>query len=125
MIFKRGEIYLANLSPSVGSEQSGIRPVLIIQNDVGNKYSPTLIALAITSKIKKNIPTHINIDGEKYGLEKNSTILAEQIRTIDKSRIIKKIGVVDNEILEKVKEAIKLSCDVRGMDKIIQNLINF
>lgn len=122
-MIKRGEIYLADLSPSVGSEQSGIRPVLIVQNNIGNKYSPTLIALAITSKIKKNIPTHIKIDGEKYGLEKDSIILAEQIRTIDKSRIIKRLGEVDEEILIKVKEAIKISCDVRGIDKKILKYI--
>ncbi len=114
MIIKRGEIYYANLSPVIGSEQDGIRPVLIVQNDIGNKYSPTVIVVAITSKTKSNLPTHIKIDGQKYGLEKNSIILAEQIRTLDKSRLIKKVGKLDDDIMKKVRDAILISCDVRS-----------
>ena len=91
MIVKRGDIYYADLSPVIGSEQGGIRPVLIVQNDVGNKYSPTVIAAAITSQINKaKLPTHIEIDAQEYGLSKDSVILLEQIRTIDKKRLKEK-----------------------------------
>lgn len=110
----RGDIFYADLSPVIGSEQSGIRPILIIQNDIGNKYSPTIIAVAITSKIKNNMPTHIEIDGSKYGLDKKSVILAEQIRTLDKKRLKEKVGSVDKKTLEKVKHAIEISCGLRG-----------
>ena len=104
MIVKRGEIYYADLSPVVGSEQGGVRPVLIVQNDVGNKYSPTVIAAAITSQINKaKMPTHIEVDASEYGLAKDSVILLEQIRTIDKRRLKEKIGTVDNELMEKGK----------------------
>lgn len=113
MIVKRGDIFYANLGPVVGSEQDGIRPVLIVQNDIGNKYSPTVIALAITSKYKHELPTHIKIDGEKYGLEKDSIILAEQIRTLDKSRLKEKIGFLDIQTMLKVKEALKTSFSIR------------
>lgn len=113
MIVKRGDIFYANLAPVVGSEQDGIRPVLIVQNDKGNKYSPTIIALAITSKIKNPLPTHIKINGEKYGLEKDSIILAEQIRTLDKSRLKDKIGTLDYLTMQKVKEALKVSFSLR------------
>ena len=90
---KRGDIYYANLSPVVGSEQGGVRPVLIVQNDVGNKYSPTVIVAAITSKINKaKLPTHIELNAHTYGLEKDSVILLEQIRTLDKARLLEKIG---------------------------------
>ncbi len=123
MIVKRGEIYYANLSPVIGSEQDGIRPVLIVQNNIGNKYSPTVIVVAITSKIKNNMPTHIKIDGEKYGLEKDSVILAEQIRTLDKSRLMSKVGTLDDKMMSKVKEAILISCDVRGQFKDILKYI--
>ena len=114
-MIKRGEIYLANLNDSnlIGSEQNGIRPVLVIQNDVGNKYSPTIIALAITSKKKKEIPTHVLLDGKKYGLSKDSIILAEQVKTIDKKRLIKKIGMLDEAKMIEVKNAIKLSLNIR------------
>lgn len=122
MEIKRGDIYYANLSPVVGSEQDGLRPVLIVQNDIGNKFSPTVIALAITSKAKINMPTHIKIDGEKYGLEKDSIILAEQIRTLDKSRLKEKIGFLDTENMLKVKEALKVSFSLRGeFNKIFTN----
>ncbi len=110
MIVKRGEIYYADLSPVVGSEQGGIRPVLIIQNNVGNKYSPTVIAAAITSKINKSkMPTHIEIDAREYGLAKDSVILLEQIRTIDKRRLKEKIGIIDDELMAKVNDALNVS----------------
>ena len=108
MTVKRGDIYYADLSPVVGSEQGGIRPVLIVQNDVGNKFSPTVIAAAITSQTSKNrLPTHININSKEYGLMKDSVILAEQIRTIDKSRLKEKIGQVDDHVMGKVNNALR------------------
>ena len=98
MVIKRGDMFYADLSPVVGSEQGGIRPVLIIQNDLGNKYSPTVIAAAITSQTNKaKLPTHIEIDSEGCGLKSNSVILAEQIRTIDKSRLKERIGHIEDE----------------------------
>ena len=98
MVIKRGDMFYADLSPVIGSEQGGIRPVLIIQNDMGNKYSPTVIAAAITSQIGKNrLPTHIEIDSKDVGLKADSVVLAEQIRTIDKSRLKEKIGHIDDE----------------------------
>lgn len=111
-MIKRGEIYLANLNPSLGSEQSGIRPVLIIQNDTGNRYSPTVIVLAITSKGKKNIPTHVKIDAMQ-GLEKDSVVLVEQVRTVDKERLIKKLGMLSFEKMQEIKEALKISLNIR------------
>lgn len=110
LVIKRGDMYYADLSPVIGSEQGGIRPVLIIQNDVGNKYSPTVIAAAITSQTNKSrLPTHINIDSKEFGLMKDSVILTEQIRTIDKSRLKEKIGQVDNGVMEKVNSALGIS----------------
>ncbi len=110
MIVKRGDIYYADLSPVVGSEQGGVRPVLIIQNDVGNKYSPTVIATAITSQINKaKMPTHIELDANEYGLSRDSVVLAEQIRTIDKRRLKEKIGHLDNKLMNKVNEALEIS----------------
>ena len=111
MIVKRGDMFYADLSPVVGSEQGGIRPVLIIQNDTGNKYSPTVIAAAITSQTNKTkLPTHIEIDADAEGLKSNSVILTEQIRTIDKSRLKEKIGHInDNKIMSKVNNAIGIS----------------
>jgi len=107
---KRGDIYYADLSPVVGSEQGGIRPVLIIQNDIGNKYSPTVIATAITSQINKaKMPTHIELGANEYGLSKDSVVLAEQIRTIDKRRLKEKIGHVEDEKMAKVNEALEIS----------------
>ncbi len=107
---KRGEMYFADLSPVVGSEQGGIRPVLIVQNDIGNKFSPTVIAAAITSQTEKNkLPTHIHIHSKEHGLMKNSIILAEQIRTIDKSRLKEKIGQVDEAIMGQVNNALGIS----------------
>lgn len=109
-MIKRGEIYYADLSPVVGSEQGGIRPVLIVQNDVGNKYSPTVIAAAITSqKEKTNLPTHISVDAQICGLSKDSIVLLEQIRTLDKQRLKERMGVLDNGDMGKVNQALSVS----------------
>ena len=110
VIVKRGDIYYADLSPVVGSEQGGVRPVLIIQNDIGNKYSPTVIATAITSQINKaKMPTRIELDANEYGLSKDSVVLAEQIRTIDKRRLKEKIGHLDDALMTRVNEALEIS----------------
>lgn len=110
MIVKRGDIYYADLSPVVGSEQGGIRPVLIVQNDVGNKYSPTVIAAAITSQINKaKMPTHIELNAKDYGLNKDSVVLLEQIRTIDKRRLRERIGRLDEELMQSVNSALSIS----------------
>ena len=107
---KRGDIYYADLSPVVGSEQGGIRPVLIIQNNVGNKYSPTVIVSAITSQINKaKIPTHIELSAQEYNLPKNSVVLLEQIRTIDKKRLQEKITTLDDPKMKQVNRAILIS----------------
>ena len=107
---KRGDIYYADLSPVVGSEQGGTRPVLIIQNDVGNKFSPTVIAAAITSKTDKSkLPTHIDVYAEHYGLSRDSVILLEQIRTIDKKRLKEKMGHLDDDVMNRVNNAITVS----------------
>jgi mRNA interferase MazF len=107
---KRGELYYADLSPVVGSEQGGIRPVLVVQNDVGNKYSPTIIAAAITSQINKTrLPTHVDLQGQTYGLPKNSVVLLEQIRTLDKKRLKEKIGELSNDIMSKVNQSLLVS----------------
>ena len=110
MDINRGEIYYADLSPVVGSEQGGIRPVLVVQNDVGNKYSPTIIVAAITSQLTKaKLPTHIELNKEKYNLPKDSLILLEQIRTLDKRRLKEKIGCLDNLVMQKVDLALIVS----------------
>ena len=110
MIVKRGDIYYADLSPVVGSEQGGVRPVLIVQNNVGNKFSPTVIAAAITSQINKaKMPTHIEIDADDYGLSKDSVILLEQVRTIDKRRLKERIGHLNDHLMNRVNEAIEIS----------------
>jgi len=110
VVIKRGDIFYADLSPVIGSEQGGIRPVLIVQNDIGNKYSPTVIASAITSQINKaKLPTHIELSAKEYGLPKDSVVLLEQIRTIDKKRLREKIGHLDDELMEKVNEALSIS----------------
>lgn len=107
---KRGDIFYADLSPVVGSEQGGLRPVLIIQNDVGNKYSPTVIAAAITSKLgKSKMPTHIDVYADKFGLAKDSVILLEQIRTIDKKRLKEKMGHLDTGVMQQVNDALSVS----------------
>ena len=110
MTIKRGEIYYADLSPVVGSEQGGIRPVLIIQNDIGNRYSPTVIAAAITSRMSKaKLPTHIDIYADEVGLSKDSVILLEQIRTLDKRRLRDHMGRVDETVMKRVDNAIAVS----------------
>lgn len=110
MLVKRGEIYYADLSPVVGSEQGGIRPVLIVQNDVGNRYSPTVIAAAITSQHEKNhLPTHIAVQADECGLVKDSIVLLEQIRTIDKKRLKDKMGELDLRSMDKVNTALSIS----------------
>lgn len=107
---RRGDIYYADLSPVVGSEQGGLRPVLIIQNDVGNKYSPTVIAAAITSRMSKTrLPTHIDIYAERAGLARDSVILLEQIRTLDKRRLRERMGHLDDEMMDRVNNAIAVS----------------
>lgn len=107
---KRGDVYYADLSPVVGSEQGGVRPVLVVQNDIGNKYSPTVIIAAITSQINKaKLPTHVEITGQEYGLPKDSVILLEQIRTIDKKRLREKVGRFDEEMMRYVDDALKIS----------------
>ena len=107
---RRGDIFYADLSPVVGSEQGGLRPVLIIQNDVGNKYSPTVIAAAITSRMSKTrLPTHIDIYAERAGLARASVILLEQIRTLDKRRLRERMGHLDDEMMERVNNAIAVS----------------
>lgn len=110
MTIRRGDIYYADLSPVIGSEQGGLRPVLIVQNDVGNRYSPTVIAAAITSRTSKSkLPTHIEVYADSYGLAKDSVILLEQIRTIDKARLKEKMGHLDDNVMDKVNDAITVS----------------
>ena len=118
MTVKRGDIYYADLSPVVGSVQGGVRPVLIIQNDVGNRYSPTVIAAAITSQVgKARLPTHIEILAEKgYGLHKDSVVLLEQVRTLDKKRLKEKMGHLDSAAMERVNEALSVSF---GLDSVL------
>ncbi len=109
-MIKRGELYYADLSPVVGSEQGGIRPILIVQNDTGNKYSPTVIAAAITSQINKaKLPTHIELNAHEFGLMKNSVILLEQIRTLDKRRLKERIGELSPVTMKKVNTALLIS----------------
>ncbi len=109
-MIKRGELYYADLSPVVGSEQGGIRPVLVVQNDIGNKYSPTVIAAAVTSKLNKaRLPTHIEIKAADYGLSKDSVVLLEQIRTLDKRRLKERIGELSSSAMKKVNDALLIS----------------
>lgn len=115
MTIKRGDIYYADLSPVVGSEQGGVRPVLIVQNDVGNRYSPTVIAAAITSRRdKNNLPTHIEVDARNCGLAKDSIVLLEQVRTIDKRRLREKMGALEGVDMGKVNEALSVSFGLTG-----------
>ncbi|WP_041808099.1 type II toxin-antitoxin system PemK/MazF family toxin [Evansella cellulosilytica] len=110
MIVKRGDVYFADLSPVVGSEQGGIRPVLIIQNDIGNRFSPTVIVAAITAQIQKaKLPTHVEINAKKYGFDRDSVILLEQVRTIDKQRLTDKITHLDDDMMVKVNDALRIS----------------
>ena len=113
MIIKRGDIFYADLRPVIGSEQGGVRPVLIIQNDVGNKHSPTVICAAITSKMNKaKLPTHVEIEAERYEIVRDSVILLEQLRTIDKKRLKDKVCHLDMEILEQVNKALQISLEL-------------
>lgn len=110
MNVKRGDVYFADLSPVVGSEQGGVRPVLVIQNNIGNRFSPTIIVAAITAQIQKaKLPTHVEIDAKRYGFERDSVILLEQVRTIDKQRLTDKITDLDDEMMKKVDEALQIS----------------
>ena len=111
MVIKRGDMFYADLSPVVGSEQGGVRPVLVIQNNTGNKYSPTVIVSAITSQLGKNkLPTHIELSSEEFGLKSDSIILTEQIRTIDKSRLKEKIGHInDTKVMSRIDNALGVS----------------
>jgi mRNA interferase MazF len=110
MIVKRGDIFYAELNPVIGSEQGGTRPVLVIQNDIGNQYSPTTIVAAITSQINKaKLPTHVEVDAESSGLERDSVILTEQIRTIDKRRLKQKISFLDEKIMKRVDQGLEIS----------------
>ena len=113
MIIRRGDIYYADLRPVVGSEQGGVRPVLIIQNDIGNKHSPTVICAAITSKMNKaKLPTQVELDARKCDMIKNSVILLEQLRTIDKQRLKEKICHIDEELLQRVNQALMVSLEL-------------
>ncbi len=113
MIIKRGDIFYADLRPVIGSEQGGIRPVLIVQNDIGNRHSPTVICAAITSKMHKSkLPTHVELDSNKYGVVKDSVILLEQLRTIDKKRLKDKVCTIDGDILKKVDKALVISLEL-------------
>ncbi len=113
MVIHRGDIYYADLRPVVGSEQGGVRPVLIIQNDVGNRHSPTVICAAITSKMNKaKLPTHVELDAKRYDLVKDSVILLEQLRTIDKQRLKDKVCRLEGEVLKKVDRALEISLEL-------------
>ena len=115
MTVHRGDIYYADLSPVVGSEQGGVRPVLIVQNDVGNRYSPTVIAAAITSQTgKAKLPTHINLHAESCGLSKDSVVLLEQIRTLDKRRLKERMGALDSPSMQRINQALSISFGLGG-----------
>ncbi len=121
---RRGDIYYADLSPVIGSEQGGIRPVLIVQNDIGNKYSPTVIAAAITSRTgKSKLPTHIEVYADKYGLARDSVILLEQIRTLDKKRLKEKMGHLDEDVMGQVNDAITVSFGLEDPASVRQEFI--
>lgn len=110
MVVRRGDIYYADLRPVVGSEQGGVRPVLIIQNDMGNRYSPTVICAAITSRMNKaKLPTHVALEANRYGIVKDSVVLLEQVRTIDKSRLREKVCHLDENILSRINTALRVS----------------
>ena len=113
MIIKRGDIYYADLRPVVGSEQGGVRPVLVIQNDIGNRHSPTVICAAITSKMNKaKLPTHVELDTRRCNMVKDSVILLEQLRTIDKRRLKDKVCHLDQNMLDKVNHALEISLEL-------------
>lgn len=110
MIVKRGDVFFADLSPVIGSEQGGVRPVLVIQNDIGNRFSPTVIVAAITAQIQKaKLPTHVELDAELHGFDRDSVVLLEQIRTIDKQRLTDKITHLDDDTMSKVDDALLIS----------------
>ncbi len=110
MNIKRGDVFFADLSPVVGSEQGGFRPVLIIQNNIGNRFSPTVIVAAITAQIQKaKLPTHVEVAATEYGLERDSVVLLEQIRTIDKQRLTEKITHLNDELMQKVNDSLQIS----------------
>ena len=114
MMIKRGDIFYADLSPVIGSEQGGVRPVVVVQNDVGNKYSPTIIVAAITSQLNKaKLPTHVNVKAQTVPLPKNSVILLEQIRTIDKKRLRERIGRFGEDVMTVIDDAIKVSLGIK------------
>jgi mRNA interferase MazF len=114
---RRGDIFYANLNPVIGSEQGGLRPVLILQNDIGNTYSPTTIVAAITSRIKRaKLPTHIELKSNRYQLEKDSVVLLEQLRTIDKQRLKERIGHLDEETMAKVNTALEISLSLKELN---------
>jgi len=114
MMIKKGDLYFADLSPVIGSEQGGVRPVLVVQNDVGNKYSPTIIVAAVTSQMHKaKLPTHVEINAAGNGLSKDSVILMEQLRTIDKKRLKERIGTLSEELLPTVNNALSISLGIR------------
>lgn len=120
MIVQRGEIYFADLSPVVGSEQGGIRPVLVIQNDIGNKFSPTVIVAAITAQIQKaKLPTHVEVKAKDHGLERNSVILLEQVRTLDKQRLTDRITQLDEDTMKEIDHAIEVSLGL-GLKSIFE-----
>jgi len=117
LIVKRGDLFFANLNPVIGSEQGGLRPVVIIQNDIGNTYSPTTIVAAITSQIKRaKLPTHVEIKKNKSNLDRDSVILCEQLRTIDKKRLSEKIGQLDSDTMSRINKALGISIDLLPLD---------
>ncbi len=119
MIVRRGDIYYADLSPVVGSEQGGVRPVLIVQNDIGNRFSPTVIAAAITSqRAKAKLPTHIMLNADKTGLARDSIVLLEQIRTIDKHRLKERMGRLDNRAMSEVDQALSISFGLESESEV-------
>jgi mRNA interferase MazF len=119
LVIRRGDIYYADLRPVVGSEQGGVRPVLVIQNDVGNRHSPTVICAAITSRMNKaKLPTHVELDAGKWNLSRDSVILLEQVRTIDKQRLRDKICHIDGEVLRRVNEALMISLELTRQETV-------
>ena len=115
MRVQRGDIFFADLSPVIGSEQGGVRPVLVIQNDIGNRYSPTIIISAITSQLEKGrLPTHVELSAKDHGLEKDSVILLEQLRTVDKRRLREKVAHLDKKVMDKVDQALVISLGLRN-----------
>lgn len=120
-MIKRGELYYADLSPVIGSEQGGMRPVLVVQNDIGNRYSPTIIVAAVTSQIRKaKLPTHIELEPDSFGLPRASVVLTEQVRTIDKRRLRQRIGSLPDDLMRKVDQALQLSLGVADVQTITE-----